>query len=180
MKIRNTKEKHEKIEVPMTPMIDIVFQLLIFFIMTFKIVDVEGDFNIKMPEAARESNALTEEQIPPMRLIMKANTAGDLVSMRLAEQNFSIEGGYTSYEERTSAFSSLGNYIVRFMGNQIGPGGNTPETVEIEIDADFNLKYEYTIQAITMISGRLDNNKEVVPLVEKIQFAPPRPDPNAE
>ena len=28
----------------MTPMIDIVFQLLVFFIMTFKIVSQEGDF----------------------------------------------------------------------------------------------------------------------------------------
>lgn len=35
----------------MTPMIDIVFQLLVFFIMTFKIVSQEGDFHIKMPVA---------------------------------------------------------------------------------------------------------------------------------
>ena len=34
MKIRNTKHT-EKIELMMTPMIDIVFQLLIFFIMTY-------------------------------------------------------------------------------------------------------------------------------------------------
>ncbi len=51
MKIRNT-HRPEKIELQMTPMIDIVFQLLIFFIMTFKIVEVEGDFNIKMPASA--------------------------------------------------------------------------------------------------------------------------------
>ena len=38
MKIRNTGGDGEKIELQMTPMIDIVFQLLVFFIMTFKIV----------------------------------------------------------------------------------------------------------------------------------------------
>ena len=42
----------EKIELQMTPMIDIVFQLLVFFIMTFKIVAQEGDFNVKMPLAS--------------------------------------------------------------------------------------------------------------------------------
>jgi biopolymer transport protein ExbD len=52
MKVRNSGGKNEKVEIPMTPMIDIVFQLLVFFIMTFKIVSQEGDFNIKMPLAA--------------------------------------------------------------------------------------------------------------------------------
>jgi biopolymer transport protein ExbD len=53
MKVRNSGgNKSEKVEIPMTPMIDIVFQLLVFFIMTFKIVSQEGDFNIKMPLAA--------------------------------------------------------------------------------------------------------------------------------
>ncbi|MFT5528125.1 MAG: biopolymer transport protein ExbD, partial [Pirellulaceae bacterium] len=53
MKVRNNKlGPDEEIELQMTPMIDIVFQLLVFFIMTFKIVAMEGDFNIKMPMAA--------------------------------------------------------------------------------------------------------------------------------
>ncbi|MEM7457072.1 MAG: biopolymer transporter ExbD, partial [Planctomycetota bacterium] len=33
-----SKQSEEEIKVDMTPMIDIVFQLLVFFIMTFKIV----------------------------------------------------------------------------------------------------------------------------------------------
>ena len=42
MQIRNANNEGEKIELQMTPMIDIVFQLLVFFIMTFKIVSMEG------------------------------------------------------------------------------------------------------------------------------------------
>ena len=53
MKIRNTGRGDDgEVKLEMTPMIDIVFQLLVFFIMTFKIVSQEGDFNIKMPRAA--------------------------------------------------------------------------------------------------------------------------------
>ena len=57
MKVRNQREQ-EKIEIQMTPMIDIVFQLLVFFIMTFKVVSMEGDFNIKMPLAAPSEGAV--------------------------------------------------------------------------------------------------------------------------
>ncbi|NBP80347.1 hypothetical protein EBU58_06445, partial [bacterium] len=35
----------DKIDINMTPMIDIVFQLLAFFIMSLKIVQPEGDFD---------------------------------------------------------------------------------------------------------------------------------------
>ncbi len=52
MKIRHiTTSDDRTIRLQMTPMIDIVFQLLVFFIMTFKIVSQEGDFHIKMPVA---------------------------------------------------------------------------------------------------------------------------------
>ena len=49
MKFRNTNKEVEKIEPQMAPMIDIVFQLLIFFMLTLKIVEPEGDFSINMP-----------------------------------------------------------------------------------------------------------------------------------
>ena len=50
MKIRRDVEQ-EKHELNMTSMIDIVFLLLIFFVMTFKIVELEGDFSVRMPLA---------------------------------------------------------------------------------------------------------------------------------
>ena len=176
MKIRNTKEKREKIEIPMTPMIDIVFQLLIFFIMTFKIVAVEGDFNIKMPRGRQAASDIAVV-ITPMRLQMSANEAGDLIAMRLAEHDFG--SGFTTPKDRSEAFSKLRSFVVRFMGNQVGPGESNSEEVEVEIDADFNLKYGYTITAITAISGRLDNSGNVAMLVEKIKLSPPRGNSNA-
>ena len=39
----------DKIAIDMTPMIDVVFQLITFFMLTLKDVAVEGDFDIKMP-----------------------------------------------------------------------------------------------------------------------------------
>ena len=73
MKIRHTTGSgQDKIELQMTPMIDIVFQLLIFFIMTFKIVSMEGDFNIKMPQASPSTVQTIEPDFPPMSLYESA------------------------------------------------------------------------------------------------------------
>ncbi|MEK6237543.1 MAG: biopolymer transporter ExbD, partial [Planctomycetales bacterium] len=66
MKVRNQKDS-EKVELQMTPMIDIVFQLLVFFVMTFKIVSQEGDFDIKMPLAAPSEGTPDEDLYPPIK-----------------------------------------------------------------------------------------------------------------
>ena len=59
MKIRHRSDMaEEKIELQMTPMIDIVFQLLIFFIFSLRISAQEGDFNISMPLAAPNAGAV--------------------------------------------------------------------------------------------------------------------------
>ena len=73
-------------EMQMTPMIDIVFQLLVFFIMTLKIVSQEGDFNIKMPIGAPREGLPDPHQLPPLKLKLRANSAGQLTSMQLNQK----------------------------------------------------------------------------------------------
>jgi benzoyl-CoA-dihydrodiol lyase len=71
MKVRN-KEKEVKHEVNMTSMIDIVFLLLIFFVMTFKIVELEGDFSVRMPLAGTEGGVVDDTDLP-LKLRLRAN-----------------------------------------------------------------------------------------------------------
>ena len=68
-------------DMDMTPMIDIVFQLLIFFIMTFKIVAQEGDFNIKMPLAAASEVMPDIDTLPPLKLRLRADGNGNLAGL---------------------------------------------------------------------------------------------------
>ncbi len=163
MKIRNVGgNEDEKIEVQMTPMIDIVFQLLVFFIMTFKIVSQEGDFNIKMPIAAPSEGLPDEDKLPPMKIRLRAGGNGQLASISLNDNNFGV------------SFDALHRYIISIVGDDRGPG-SVQETAEVELDIDYNLQYEYVIRCITTVSGYLDADDNVVKLVEKIKFSPPRP-----
>jgi len=67
-----------KVEVNMAAMIDVVFQLLIFFMLTLKILAPEGDFNINMPLGAPGTPDPT--QTPPMdlKVTLQANEDGTL------------------------------------------------------------------------------------------------------
>jgi len=158
MRIRNAGQTEEKVELQMTPMIDIVFQLLVFFIMTFKIVTLEGDFNIKMPLAA--SGGPPPDTLPPIRVQLSANPDGSLSGIRLGERPL-------------PGFQALRREIIAIVGPEGGPG-TLAEDAEVEFDFDYELDYKHVVDAITAVSGYVDpQSSRIIRLIERIKFAPP-------
>ncbi|MAQ91101.1 MAG: biopolymer transporter ExbD [Rhodopirellula sp.] len=158
MQIRNANNSGEKIELQMTPMIDIVFQLLVFFIMTFKIVSMEGDFNIRMPAAAPQAAPPEQMDFPPMKLYLSADADGTLTGIQLNES-------------QPTSFQALNQEIQKLVGTDGGPGAR--ESAEIEIGFDYDLRYEFVIGAVTAVSGTKTTQGDVVKLIEKIRFNTP-------
>ena len=146
MKIRNTGGKAEKIEPQMAPMIDIVFQLLIFFMLTLKIIEPEGDFNINMPIAA-PSQENDEIDLPDLKVRLRAAPDGSLAA---------IEFGRHPLGNDAQAFDRLNHKILAIIG---GAGNPLTKDMEVEIDADYNPNYEYIIRAISACTGRLQDGK---------------------
>ncbi len=148
-----------KIELQMTPMIDIVFNLLVFFIMTFKIVELEGDFDVKMPAVSAAQGTPDEDLLPPMTLRLSSDEAGNLTGIRLNDI------GLNSFQE-------LNEQIWSMVGS--GEDSGALSGVEIELDFDYQLRYEQVMNAITAVSGRVLEDGTLLKLVEKVRFAPPR------
>lgn len=160
MKLRGSRRRGgDKIELMMTPMIDIVFQLLTFFIMSFKIASPEGDFFIKMPLAAPSAGVPSDVQLPPIKVRMTAGPGGELVGLYLAERQL-------------TNFAELRNQVRAVVADSAGPG--SASDAEVELDCDYDLRYEYVIRAITAVSGYVAPDGQIVRMVEKIRFAPPR------
>jgi biopolymer transport protein ExbD len=160
MKIRKSAASgNDKVEMQMTPMIDIVFQLLTFFVMSFKIAVQEGDFNVKMPLAAA-GTAETVVDLPPIKLRLTANDKGHLSGIRMGERSL-------------AGFKDLNAAIIELVGTDTGPN-SLASTTEVEIDADYDLRYENVMEAITSISGYVNKAGHVVKLIEKLKFAPPK------
>jgi hypothetical protein len=165
MKIRGTGKTPDKVEMQMAPMIDVVFQLLIFFMLTFKIIAPEGDFNINMPIGTPTDEV--QPILPDIKVHLVAGAGGSLERLMLGRRDLG---------RGAQAFRRLNNEILKMIGGR--PGNPLNKDIEVEIKADFSLHYNYTIQAIAACTGRLDSNGQMIRYIEKIKFAPPqRPDP---
>jgi biopolymer transport protein ExbD len=153
VKIKSTKS--EKIETQMAPMIDVVFQLLIFFMLTLKIVEPEGDFSINMPIGA-PSEPTNELPLPDLKVKMVSDQNGNLVELMLGQRQLG---------NGPKAFENLNNEILKITGG----AGEVASEQQVEIDADYNLRYEYGIQCIGACTGRIEDGK-LVRYIEKIKF----------
>ncbi len=166
MKIRNRHPTAEKIESQMTPMIDVVFQLLIFFLFTLKIIEPEGDFNINMPLGKPAEASVSDADLQPLKVRLESDENGEL--SRLVFNDRDLGSG-------SNAFTLLNeevNRIVLALRN-VGPADadDGADAQEVEIDPDFNLDYRYVISAISACSGRVTEDGSSVPLLSRIKFA---------
>ncbi len=166
MKVRNIDRCDEdKIELQMTAMIDIVFLLLVFFIMTFKIVAPEGDFNIKMP---RETTVPPQQDDPPIpiTIALKADANGTLTQAV-------IGGRVIDGNTNEKLFGNMRALVRNQVGDVGGPGASSSEA-EVEFDCDYNLKFKFVIDAITAVSGYVREDGTVIKIIEKIRFSKSR------
>lgn len=163
MRIRSvTRHGEESTELQMTPMIDVVFLLLIFFVTTFKIVSPEGAFNIRMPRAAFKEGPVRPEALPPVKITLRADQGGRLTGILFGKGP-------------ARDFLDLRKKIRATVDDAGGPGSPGAKTIEVELACDYQLRYEYVMDAITAVSGFIDPSTGVpIPLVEKVRFSPPQ------
>jgi biopolymer transport protein ExbD len=149
----------DKIAIDMTPMIDVVFQLMSFFMCTLKVVAPEGDFDIRMPLGKSASAAVDDQQVPPIRVKLSAGPDGSLSSIAM-NGNPVID------------FNDLQKKVVSLVGKGRGPDSLADRT-EVEMDCDYGLKYANVVRAITAVSGTVQDG-QIVELIKKIKFTPPK------
>ncbi len=168
MNERRIKVKTSEPTLQLTSMIDVVFLLLSFFVVTYKTPEVEGDFNIRMPAEAQSTATPDLDDLSP-------------VSIRLTADSNGVLNGILFGESKIEDMKALRAAVYRYVVSNDVPfkdafnAAATPEfrgDLEIELDCDKNLKYAYTMEAITAATGYLNAENQVVKMVEKVKFAP--------
>ena len=155
--------KREKIAPQMAPMIDVVFQLLIFFMLTLKIIRPEGEFAVNMPLASDQQESTDDPLLNDIRVRLLAGEGGTLAALEL---------NGTRPPAGEDPFAWLNGRILQILGDPTDDAAR--EDVSVEIDPDYGLDYRYFVQAIGAVSGSVDEQGNVVPYVESIKFAPVR------
>ena len=141
----------------MTPMIDVVFNLLAFFVMTFKIVAPEGDFSIKMPPKGAPPESI-DTPAEPIRVRLSANPGGGISLISFGEKPLGKD------------FMALRKAVLQYVSARGGPG---KAEAEVELNPDANLRWEFVIEAVTAVTGELKGG-QVYKICDKVKFAPRR------
>jgi biopolymer transport protein ExbD len=161
MKFGKSAGEIERVEMNMTPMIDVCFQLLIFFMLSLRLFSPEGDFSVTMPLAAPREGLPPETQTPPIKVRLTADANGKLAGIQMGQR-------------KLISFKELHDQIREVSRLDRGPGA-TSTGAEVELDCDYNLKFEYVVNALSSVAGYVANDKQtIVRMIEKIRFAPPR------
>jgi biopolymer transport protein ExbD len=162
MQIAASRSGSSKVEVPMAPMIDIVFQLLIFFMLNLKILAPEGDFNVNLP--VNPTPGRPADIAPPqLKVGLRSDALGHLTQLTLGDRNLGNDD---------AAFERLNQEILQIIG---GPGNPLAKDIEVELDADFETQHQYIVKAISRCTGRFDpQTQQTTRYAERIKFAPPR------
>ena len=169
MKIRTRNATGEKIEMQMSSMIDVVFQLLIFFMLTLKIVAPEGDFDINMPLGAPPSESSVDPNLPAIKVRMEADANGRLTGLFFNETQL-FDG------DETVAFERLNQQVLNSLNSLDAIDAESREKQEVELNPAYNLDYRYIVSAIGKCKGRIVDG-ETVALINRIKFAPKRKQP---
>ena len=154
----------------MTSMIDVVFLLLAFFVITYKTPEVEGDFNIRMPVDAQSQSTPQLDDLAPVTVALTSTSTGELSAIRFGEAKVKDMAAL-----RAAVFQYVNMSEASYQDAVAGSA--TPEfrdDLEIELDCDSQLRYRYAIQAITAVTGYLNGDDQVVKMVDKVKFTPPR------
>lgn len=163
MKFRSNTEA-QKIEPQMAPMIDVVFQLLIFFMLTLNIVEPEGDFSINMPINA-PSNSSQPQVFTDLKIRLESTEDGRLKNVIFGQRPLGNNIG-----KQDNVFTRLNIEILKHIGSPKNP---FRKDMRVIIDADYNLDYTYTVKTISACTGKMKNGK-LIRYIEKIEFAPQR------
>lgn len=161
MKFRKDLSRNEDMRLNMTAMIDIVFQLLVFFVVTFKVAAMETDFNIKMPLDAQ--GAATDTIPELIQVTLRAGDNRDIAGIE-------VDSG--AKQERFNGadmFDQLTNFVERTLASGNGDPVNGSD-VEVEFTIDAPLRYKWTVMGIEHVSGRIQPDGTLKPLVNKIKF----------
>ena len=162
------------IDVPMTPMIDVVFMLLIFFLLTFKIIVPEGDFSVRMPPA--QTMPVVVDPLDSLKVVVHLSADGN---GRLTRIGYGERMLWRGTSDRPAGardgYDRLRAEIVDLVMKDGALNPAAADMAEVELVADDNLQFGFVIQAMTSITGYTSGdpaNPTIHRLVEKVRLRP--------
>ena len=118
-----------KMQPPLTPMIDVTFQLLLFFILTFQFREAEGQIPGSLPKSG--TGGISQRETVPDRIDVHLRPRGT----RNEDVLFEIGGEEATFESAETLFTKLSG------------GGWDPETTPVVIRPRGDVRWVWVTEA---------------------------------
>ncbi len=143
---KKKKEPPIEITLPITPMLDMSFQLLSFFLLTFKPMPTEGQMSINLPKIDVASQATISDIAPP------EDKKDEYTVVLYASQG---DIGLISFKGPLSAPSELSGEnkmaaLLQRLKDIPKPSGKGAESISITIEASPDLSYSRLIEVMDL------------------------------
>jgi biopolymer transport protein ExbD len=143
-------EAMPEVELPVTPMLDMTFQLLTFFIFTYHPAAMEGQMEFSLP-ASGEARARNEADVDPNRPSDTQLALKSQITVVLRVDRSEINAGVLSQvtvqtpsgESEVRNLQGLHDFLVRQRSSQ-----DITNKDDIQIQAESKLKYSFVIEAM--------------------------------
>lgn len=164
--MRKHKKKHEhaEVELNLTAMLDMAFQLLAFFILTFRPAPVEGELAMRLPapdvaltkaEAKGDGGPAPMEETKSMEITLNSIDSGEVSSIQLGQGGISLKG----------AGSGSLNKLDAWLKDQLGGKGTPYDQVVLKVAP--KLKYDELMKVMDVcLRQKMADGKRL----EKIGF----------
>ena len=138
----------------MSSMIDIVFLLLVFFVMTFQVVALEGDLDVSTP--ARSDDV---DRRLPRNVVLHVRL--------LSGRDGALAGVLLGQRELPDA-DTLNSHVRHLVQEHLAAGGQRDE-LSAQLYTDRNLLYQHTVSAITALRGFVVDGT-THPLIQQVRL----------
>jgi biopolymer transport protein ExbD len=155
---KRKEEPPVDITLPITPMLDMSFQLLSFFILTFRPIPTEGQLAINLPRLDATTKPETDVPLPEepkkdeYKLTVHAGAGGEITNMSLV--------GPTVTKESIKSFQELQEQLKGIPK----PAGRGAEAVSITIEAAPDLIYSRLIDIMDLCKKAGYESVNLMPL----------------
>ena len=156
--------KEEKAELAMTPMIDVVFLLLIFFMTATKFKTSEGDVQANLPKDRGSKATMEKTQMDEVRIFLYRKDGRDdgevLCQVGQAPTFHKVDQTkYVIDRRRSPNFKKVREKLMQYRADFEGSGKKSEKGLPVKIDAKENVPLKFLIRAINACieAGVIDN-----------------------
>jgi biopolymer transport protein ExbD len=148
-----SKDEGPEVEIPVTPMLDMAFQLLTFFIFTYHPSEMEGQMEMMLPGGGTYK-AQKQEDVNPDAMSDPDVDAKSQITLRIKTQH-SDEGGAIQFPIEIEGLAkdtanSLKDLEAKLIAMRGGEKGDKPEgqSDSVKIEAEKKLKWAFIVEVM--------------------------------